>query len=92
MQLLRLLPIAMALIVSVSASAQVAGLTAPVPVPPPVAVVLDKLICKSSIEAGSRIRQHKACFTAKQWHDVDDQHGREARKLLEDGTGKQRGE
>ena len=81
---------AMALIMGMAASAQTAAPPA-TPAVQPVAAVPEKIICTSQIETGSLVKRHKMCFTAKQWRYVNDAHEAEARKLVEDGTGKPNG-
>lgn len=47
-----------------------------------------EVVCKTTIETGSLIARHKTCLTRKQWQYVNDQNERDARKLVEDNTGK----
>lgn len=47
-----------------------------------------KKICRASVETGSLIKKRKTCLTKAQWVAVDDQHEREAHKMIEDNTGK----
>ncbi len=48
----------------------------------------EKKICRASVETGSLIKKRKACLTKAQWVAVDDQHEREAHKIIEENTGK----
>ena len=80
-----------ALGIGTASTAQTAAPVAAPAVVLPVVAVPEKMICRSSIETGSLIKRHKACLTAKQWHYVNDQHEAEARKLVEDGTGRPTG-
>lgn len=71
------------------------------PTPPPVAPTPDgtpaqlaadryrtEIVCKTTIETGSLIARHKTCLTRKQWQYVNEANERDARKLVEDNTGK----
>ena len=51
----------------------------------------EKKICRGSIETGSLIKKRKTCLTKAQWDVVDEQHEREAYKLVEDNRGKPSG-
>ncbi len=48
----------------------------------------EKKVCRAPVETGSLIKKRKTCLTRAQWKAVDDQHEREARKMVEDNTGK----
>lgn len=80
------LAIATATLAASLAAQTPAPVVAPSPVQP-VAVVPEKVICKSEIETGSLVKRHKMCFTAKQWRYVNEANEAEARKLVHDGMG-----
>ena len=46
----------------------------------------EKKICRASVETGSLIKKRKTCLTRAQWVALDDQHEREAKKMIEDNT------
>lgn len=50
----------------------------------------DKLICKREIPIGSLIATRKVCLTRTQWEQRIEDGNRETRKMMEDGTTKQR--
>jgi hypothetical protein len=47
-----------------------------------------EIVCHTSIETGSLIAKHKTCLTRKQWAYVNEENQRQARKFVEDNTGK----
>lgn len=50
----------------------------------------DKLICKREIPIGSLIATRKICLTHAQWEQRIEDGNRETRKMMEDGTTRQR--
>lgn len=47
-----------------------------------------EIVCHTSIETGSLIAKHKTCLTRKQWAYVNEENQRQARRFVEDNTGK----
>jgi hypothetical protein len=50
----------------------------------------DKLICKREVPVGSLIASRKVCLTQAQWTQRIEDGNRETRKMMEDGTTRQR--
>lgn len=50
-----------------------------------------EIVCKTSVETGSLIARRKTCLTRKQWQYVNDQNERDARRLVEDNSGRPSG-
>jgi hypothetical protein len=65
-----------------------AAVVAPVTAVTPANAYKTVVVCRSDIETGSLVKRHKACLTRKQWQYVNDEHEREARKVVEGGTGR----
>ena len=51
----------------------------------------DKLICKRETPVGSLIASRKVCLTKEQWVQREADGNREARKMVEDNTGRPTG-
>ena len=47
----------------------------------------NEVVCKSNLETGPLVKQHKQCLTRKQWAYVNDQHEGFARKMVQDNAG-----
>ena len=66
-----------------------------VPAKTPAQIAAEKykteVVCKTTVETGSLIARRKTCLTRKQWQYVNDQNERDARKLVEDNTGRPTG-
>ena len=50
----------------------------------------DKLICKREVPIGSLVATRKVCLTKSQWVQREVDGNREARKMIEDNTTRQR--
>ena len=49
---------------------------------------MDQVVCKSSLETGSLVRQTKRCYTRRQWNKLGESARRGGRNLQENGTGR----
>jgi hypothetical protein len=82
---MRLFAIAVASLLSMPAS-----LAAQQPAPAAVAVAAadpgDEIVCRKVKETGSLVKARRTCHTKAEWHDLDEQHQRASRQLVQDNT------
>jgi hypothetical protein len=83
---MRLFAIAVASLLSMPAS-----LAAQQPAPSAAVAVAaadpsEEIVCRKVKETGSLVKARRTCHTKAEWHDLDEQHQRASRQLVQDNT------
>ena len=88
---MRLLHVGLSAMLALGLAMPARAATSAAPADTTIAPPEEKKVCRASVETGSLIKKRRTCLTKAQWRAVDEEHEREAYKLVEDNRGKPSG-